>query len=267
MEKAGLSAQERKVMDLLVAEERVVVRPDDILDIWSGSRANANATLGRLHKKGWMQRLKRGAYTVIPLGAGTDSPAVAAAWAIASDLFAPCFISGWSAAEHWALTDQIFNAISVVTTHPQRTRDQKLGGIRFRLRTLPQERAFGMRTVWFGSAKVNIADPHRTLIDILDAPDFGGGGRHAMDIVRAYWMGPHCNPKTLLSYAERFNRGTVFKRLGLTAERYGNPSREWLIECEKGLSEGISLLDPDSPDAGPILSRWRLRVNIPVDPM
>ncbi len=57
--------------------------------------------------------LQPGVFAVIPIGAGTELPAIEAAWQVASELFASCFISGWSAAEHWALTDQILNAVSV----------------------------------------------------------------------------------------------------------------------------------------------------------
>ena len=35
---------------------------------------------------------------------------------------------------------------------------------------------FGLQTVRFGINKVEIADPGRLLIDILDKPDFGGVG-------------------------------------------------------------------------------------------
>ena len=265
MKKAGLSAQEREVIDVLVEEERVVIRADDVQDVWSGSRGAANAMLSRLARKGWLQRLKRGAYVVVPLGAGTDSPAIAAAWPIAAELFTPCFISGWSAAEHWGLTDQIFNTLALVTTHQQRARDQRIGGIRFRVRTLPPQKVFGTENVWFGSARVQVANPHRTIIDVLDAPDFGGGGRHVLDIVKTYWRGSLCRPDMLLEYAKRFGRGTVFKRLGLTAEKFGDPSSEWIDECKSGISRGISLLDPDSPDAGPIVTRWGVRVNIPME--
>lgn len=265
MSKEGLSKQERTVLDQLVAEELAVIQADDVLQILPISRNAANTMLSRLEGKGWLQRLKRGAYTVIPLGSGTQQPAIARAWPIAAELFAPCFISGWSAAEHWGLTDQIFNTVSLVTTRPQRKQDQKMGGIRFRVRTLPEESAFGVTNVWFGSNSVPVADRHRTIIDVLDAPDFGGGGRHVIDIVKTYWSGSDSDPQTLIDYAKRIGRGTIFKRLGFTAERFGKPSPEWLRECKCGMSKGISLLDPGSPDRGPIVSRWRLRVNIPLE--
>ena len=261
----GLSSQERFIMDRIIADEKIVVRQSDIGDFFSGSDATINSILSRLARKGWLQRLKRGIYVVVPLGSGTATPAIGSAWQIATELFFPCFISGWSSAEYWGLTDQIFNSISLVSMKAQRTKDQTYGGVRFRIRSLSLVKGFGTKKIWMNGKQVLIADPHRTIIDILDAPDFGGGGRHVLDVVKAYWKGSDQDPQKLLEYAEKLGRGTVFKRLGLTAETFGKPSKEWLTACREGCSRGVSLLDPSSPEGGPIVTRWGLRVNIPLE--
>lgn len=263
--RAGLSTRERTILDKLVSDEHLIVQAEDVSRIAQVDRSDANVILSKLAKKGWLQRLVRGKYVVIPVGAATDTPAAEFAWQIASQLYAPCMISGWSAAEHWGLTDQIFNVISLVSRKSQRTKDQRVGGVRFRIRTLPAEKLFGGTNVWSGTIKSQVADPHRTLIDILDAPDFGGGGRHVADIAKEYWKSRHADDETLLAYATRFDRGTVFKRMGLLAEQYGNPSEDWLRRCAAGCSRGISLFDPDGPSTGKIRSRWRIRVNIPLE--
>jgi predicted transcriptional regulator of viral defense system len=82
--------------------------------------------------------------------------------------------------------------------------------------------------------------------------------------VRAYWRRPDRDPEALLDLAARLGRGSVFKRMGFTTERFGDPGDTWLNRCRAGLSAGIALLDPAGPNRGPILSRWHLRVNVPV---
>lgn len=93
----------------------------------------------------------------------------------------------------------------------------------------------------------------------------GGGGRQTLDIVRAYWNRPDADPDTLLDFAGRLGRGSIFKRLGFTAELFGNRDREWLTRCREQISSGIALLDPSGPRRGRIASRWRVQINIPLD--
>jgi predicted transcriptional regulator of viral defense system len=261
---AGLSTQEREILDAFVASERPSFRVDDLVALVPVSRSAANQILNRLHRKGWLRRIKRGLYSVVPLGSSSPEPAVEDAWVLAMEIFSPCFISGWSAAEHWGFTEQIFNAVSVITTKPQRSTEQVLAGVKFRSRTLTKDKFFGAKKIWFGSQRVEIADPHRLVIDVLDDSTIGGGGRHVLDVVASYWKSDHADPSKLFGYAERFGRGTLFKRIGFTAERFGDVDAAWLESCRERMTAGVSKLDPSGPDRGKILTRWRLRLNIPV---
>ncbi|MFA5855128.1 MAG: hypothetical protein WC846_02475 [Candidatus Gracilibacteria bacterium] len=262
---AGLSAKERQIVSYFSANEMVTVKVKDMILIHPCKRETANQILRRLNEKGWLQRLKRGIYATIPLSSSTSTPVVENGLVLAMDLFKPAFISGWSAAEHWGLTEQIFNSISVVTSSPQRKIDQTLGNCTFRIRTLSKNRFFGTQAVWFGSKSAEIADPSRTLIDILDLPGFGGGMRHTIDIVKKYWTSNFCNPDLLLQYAIRYNKGTVFKRLGFLAEKLNvEVPQEWIEKCQKNITKGVSTLDPSGSKKGEIISKWNLRINTPL---
>ena len=260
----GLSTQERKIISHFSALEKNTINADDLIKLHSCKRETAHQILRRLAKKGWLQRLKHGLYSIVPLSSKTPTPAIENTWSLAMDLFKSAFISGWSAAEYWNLTEQIFNSISVCTLSPQRESIQIVTNIKFRTK-LEKEQSFGIKTVWFGSKAVKIADPSRTLIDILDLPRFGGGGRHMIDIVNQYWHSDMCDPDLLLNYAIRYKRGVVFKRLGFLAEKLAAPvSEKWLHTCHDNISKGISYLDPDSPKSGNIISKWNLRINLPI---
>ena len=262
----GLGTAERQVLASLAALERPVVGVEEVLAARKLSRAAANLLLSRLARKGWLRRLRRGAYAVVPLASSSPTPRLENPLAAAMQLFAPCYISGWSAAEHWGLTDQIFNTVAVFSAKPQRRGTVEIASTKYRVRRVKEASIFGTARVWAGRVAIQMADVHRTVIDVLDAPEMGGGGRHALDVVRAYWARSDADPERLLQYAVRLGRGTVFKRLGLTAERYGKTDAAWLQACRDHLSAGVSLLDPAGPPRGPIVSRWRLRVNIPLEP-
>lgn len=263
---AGLSSQERKIISHFSALEKSTITTDDLIGRHPCKRTTANKILGRLTKKGWLQRLRRGIYTIVPLSSTTTDPVIENTWSVAMDLFELAFISGWSAAEHWNLTEQIFNSVSIATTKKQRKSIQVIGNIKFRIKTIKKEQFFGIKNIWFGSKNIKVADPSRTLIDILDSPRFGGGGRHMIDIFKQYWHSGVSDPDTLLNYALQYKRGSVFKRLGFLAEKLNAPvSKKWLKVCHDHISKGISYLDPDSPKGGIIISRWNLQINLPIE--
>ena len=261
----GLSRQERELMSFFSANEKVTVTADDVIEIRNCSRITANQILNRLAQKGWLQRMKRGVYSIVPLSSLSPTPAIEESWTLAIKIFEPAYISGWSAAEHWDLTEQIFNSISLVTQKLQRKSVQTIGGVKCRVWVKKSDDFFGLKTVWFGSNKIEVVDPSRLIIDILDKPDFGGGGRHTIDVVRAYWNSEYHDSGQLLDYAIRYGKGTVMKRLGFLSEEFDAPvSKSWLKKCRNYISTGISNLDPNSPARGKISSKWNLRINLPL---
>lgn len=259
----GLGDLERRALTQLAALERPVITAADLSVV--PSRQAANLLLSRLTRKGWLQRVQRGAYVIVPLSSDSMAPALEEPLAVAMRIFAPCYISGWTAAQHWDLTEQIFNAIVVYTAKRQRRSVQAIGGATFRVRTVRPEAIFGTTKVWSGTVPVEFATVHRTVIDVLDAPEMGGGGRQALDIVRAYWARKDADPDALFDLAVKLGRGAIFKRLGFTAELFGAPRPTWIEACRNHLSSGISHLDPSGPKAGRISTRWRLRINLPLD--
>lgn len=260
----GLGSKERAVISALAALERPVVTADDVMSELTLARGAANLVLSRLARKGWLRRLRRGLYTVIPLSSRFDRLAIADPLAAAMKLFEPCYISGWTAAEHWDLTEQVHNAVVVFSAKPQRRSVQTVAGVNYRVRRIKPSAIFGTTRLWSGTVPVEMADIHRTVIDILDAPTVGGGGRQMIDIVRAYWAKPGADPKALSNMAESLGRGALFKRLGFTTEKFGKADERWLRAFRDHLSTGVSLLDPAGPARGPIVTRWRLRINIPI---
>jgi len=262
---AGLGSAERRALSMLTAMERPLVTASDLMSVAGLDRQAANLMLSRLSRKGWLRRVRRGAYETVPLSSSPTHATTADPVAMAMELFSPCFISGWTAAQHWDLTEQIFNSIAVYSAKPQRRSEQQISGIHYRIRRVTEDAIFGTTNIWSGTVAVKMATLHRTIIDVLDAPEMGGGGRQTLDIVRSYWSRSDRSPNELLGLATRLGRGSVFKRLGFTAELFGKPERSWIDECRSHLTTGIALLDPGSPPHGPIVSRWRLRINIPID--
>lgn len=259
---AGISGRNRRV---LAALGRAFPGPFDaaqaasVLGIDTG---RACRLLAGLADGGWLARVCRGWYIVAPIEASEPKEWREDPWILAATLFAPGYLGGWSAAEHWGLTDQIFRTIYVVAGRTIRPRRQTVQGTEFIIRTVPERTLFGTRRVWRGQAPVTVSDPHRTVIDVLDVPASGGGALHASEVLEAYFGTEHVDPSRLLDYGDRLGRGTVFKRLGYLVERGGMADHDFVEACRSRITAGISRIEPDRPAGGPIVSRWNLRVNV-----
>lgn len=218
--------------------------------------------LGYLASRGWLSRVRRGVYTTVPLGASEPSDWREDPWRVAVAVFAPCYIGGWSACEHWELTEQVFRGVVVMTARPIRSAGVRVQGTEFRLKHLPETLHFGTRAVWRDRVKVKVSDPTRTVIDILDEPRLGGGIRHSAAVLREYLSATHRNDKLLVEYGDRLGNRTVFKRLGYIIEALGLDARSLADACVARVSAGLTRLDPTVDAGGRVLKRWGLRVNV-----
>ena len=219
--------------------------------------------LAALAANGWLARVRKGWYICVPLEASEPKEWREDPWVVAAALFSPGYIGGWSALEHWGLTDQIFSVIYVIAGRKVRPARQTIQGTDFLIRTAPERTLFGTRRVWRQRAPVNVSDPHRTIIDILDVPAAAGGALHASEALQTYFESEHADQAKLLQYGDQLGRGTVFKRLGYLAERASLAKPDSVEACEGRITKGPSQLDPSGPSNGPLISRWNLRVNIP----
>ena len=225
-----------------------------IMDV---TQADAAKMLSRWHKKGWLSRVKRGLYVPVPLEATTSDVPLEDPWLIAESLYAPCYIGGWSAAEYWDLTEQIFRTTVVMTQQTPRDRNPIIKGTSFLLCTINEKKMFGLKSVWRGQVKVSISDPARTILDMLAEPRLGGGIRSVQDMLTNYLRSETKNLELLIDYADRLGNGAVFKRLGFLLERNAPDEHAAIEKCAQRLTKGNSRIDPKLK-AERLISRWRL---------
>ena len=174
-------------------------------------------------------------------------------------MFAPCYVGGWSAAEHWGLTEQLFRSICVMTATRPRERKLVLRKARFELHTVTLTKFIGMKTVWRGGTRVQVSDPARTLIDMLTDPALGGGIRSVAEMLASLF---HDQPKEaakLASYAAKIGSGAVYKRLGFLLQRDHSDQVVLIESCRAHLTAGYAKLDPALP-ADRLVTAWRVWV-------
>lgn len=255
----GIGIKSRERLARVLRGTGGAISPSEVAAILTISNPQASKLLAFWATQGWVKRVQRGLYIPVPLDSLTDEIAPEDPWILAERLFAPCYVGGWSAAEHWDLTEQIFSSILVFTTKHPRQREQDIGGTRFLVRKTSELHFFGLRTVWRGKTKVQVSDPSRTIIDTLDDPKVGGGIRNITDLLNNYLKSKYRDIDALLNFTKQIGNATVFKRLGFLLEKYAPGEVAAIAECLRHLSEGNSKLDPDLP-MDRLITKWKLWV-------
>jgi predicted transcriptional regulator of viral defense system len=258
----GITKEKRRLLDLLNREQRgpfSISRAAEILGI---NYTRVSRLLAFWTSQGWLTRIQRGLYITVPLGTVDPSKRKEDAWIIAAKVFAPCYIGGWSACEHWGLTEQIFKDIMVFTSHKERKRKKQIHETVFILKVVKEDRLFGVNTVWRRQFRVNVSDPSRTIVDILNDPSIGGGIRNITDVLVNYFEWEHKNEEKLTAYINRIDNRAIYKRLGYIIEVMNLDQPRMIEICRSNISKGYSKLDPTVPAKGKILRRWNLLINV-----
>ena len=258
----GISEKNRKLLTSLHRNARGPFTVREAMKLLSFNASRTQRFLAYLANRGWLSRVRRGLYATVPLDATEPARWREDPWVIATKIFSPSFyIGGWTACEHWGLTEQIFRETVVITTKKLRHHSVDVQGFPFQVKRVNERRIFGTQTVWKGQTKVQVSDPTHTIVDILDDPHIGGGIRHAVTILDNYLNGEHRDDALLVEYARRIGNRSIHKRLGYLLEVLQVTEPMLMKACKEGMSSGISLLDPSMSVRGRILRRWNIRLN------
>lgn len=233
-----------------------VINIDDAVDALAVSRSEASKLLSRWAKQGWLRRISSGVYVPVPLDSLESSHVLTDPWILVPALFDPAYIGGRTAAEYWDLTEQLFRDIVVFTTRPVRRSQIKKHGAQFTVHSIQKEKLFGLKTVWRDSSKISVSDVHRTIIDMLNSPQTGGGIQHVSDCFAAYMKRKDRQDNLLIEYADKLGNGAVFKRLGYLAERLDQGPR-LTDTCKARLTKGNAKLDSNL-NCTRLVSKWHL---------
>lgn len=261
-EKGGITSSNRELLDILNREMSQPFRASEAAAALKINISRARRLVNYWAARGWLTRLKRGLYNTVPLGTTTPHNRKEDPWILASALFSPCYVGGWSACEHWELTDQIFRDIVVFSTKRVRNARNTVQDNVFLIKAISDWRFFGTEVVWKQHTKVLVSDPSHTVVDVLDDPALGAGIKHTAEVIRQYFEGDHRNDEKLCEYMALVKNKTVYKRLGYLIEELNIDAPELANHCKLNLSKGYSVLEPSGPSEGKLLRKWNLKVNV-----
>jgi predicted transcriptional regulator of viral defense system len=256
---ASLSSREVALLAGWERERRVSVTLDDIRR--AVGSAVARDVASRLVAKKALERIGRGRYLVRPLRtlsrATVASAPVQAAVLLQGE---PYYLGGLWALTFHRLTDQQYVSVLDVFV-ARRHNSQRLGGARLAFHRVSLKR-LGSESVAadLEGMSVQVSDPERTLIDLLDFPALAGSGSEALRMVKQTL--PRVDRAKVVEYAARGARSSTCQRLGVLLERAGTAPRR-LAELHRRVLKTKSVLSmaPGAPRKGPFNRRWSVIEN------
>lgn len=266
----ALSAREAEFLSRLAADGQTIFSTAQARTFWGSAEYTTNI-LNRLAHKGWLRRLQRAAYMVIPLEAGPERAWSESALVIAPHLIQPAAVAYWSALHYWNMTEQAPRVVLVQST--RRKRPVQVLGIHFRFVTVGTERFFGIAQRSLDGKPIYVTDREKTLLDAAARPDLSGGILQLAQALRTTSVDRFAALTTGLDwtrlddYLARWGGGAAVKRLGYLVDLLSLPipDRDFRLERWQGmLSKGISPLEPGAGISGPVVTRWRVQVNVTV---
>lgn len=221
----------------------------------------ARDVASRLVAKKALERIGAGRYLVRPLR--TLSRATAASAPVQAAVLVqgePYYLGGLWALTFHRLTEQQYVSVLdafVARRHPSR----RLGGARLVFHRVSSERLrYGSVATQLEGMSVQLSDPERTLVDLLDFPALAGGGSEALRMVKRTLS--QLDRTKLVEYAARGGRSSTCQRLGVLLERTGGAPRR-LAQLHKRVAKTKSVLsmDPSAPRKGTFNRRWSVIEN------
>lgn len=259
----GLGSKEAEFLITFAAKGKGIFTVEQAREFW-GDPAYTTNVLGRLENGGWLRRVERGTYVIVPLEAGPDRAWSESALVLASYLIEPAAIAYWSALHYWQMTEQIPRTVFVQSTSRKHQRKKEVLGVPYRFVTVVESKFFGVLEQTIDGQSISITDREKTLVDAADRLDLSGGIAQLAQALRAAWG--DIDVRRLEDYLDRWPTGSPRKRIGYLVETLGLPLRDRearLARWRGSLSSGVVDLEPRHGDGdGRIVTRWGLRVNV-----
>jgi len=207
--------------------------------------------LSRLEKKGWIERIEKGKYIVIPLGAEKGKYTLHE-FVLGSYLVDPCIISYWSTLNYYGFTEQIPRTVFIQTTSRKKHQEVTIFGIPYKIIRIKKEKIFGTEKVWFEDLQINVTSREKTIIDCLDKPQYAGG---IIEVAKALRTEDY-DKKTLVKYAKKISNTGVIRRLGYICDFLHIP-----INLPEIKTRNYLKLDPILPKSTILNAKWNLIIN------
>jgi len=235
-----------------IAKKGNIFTFEDLIRSFNIQRETLWVLISRMEKKGWIERIERGKYLIIPLG-NEKGKYTLNEFVIGSMLVKPYSISYWSALHYYGLTEQIPNTVFIQTTARKKKNEKIVMGVKYKIIKLKESKFFGIKNVWIDEEKVCVTEKEKTIIDCLDKPQYCGGIIEVMKALKS----PEIRKEKLIEYSQKIGNSGVIRRLG-----YIFDCLDMKIKLPKVVTRNYLYFDPTMPHKGKKDAKWKLIINL-----
>ena len=225
---------------------------DDAITSSNMKKETVWVLLSRLEKRGWIERIERGKYVIIPLSSEKGEFTLHE-FVIGSLLVSPSCISYWSALNHHGLTEQFPRTVFIQTTSRKWNQNPQIFGVNYQIIRLSESKFFGYKKEWIDESEILITDKEKTLVDCLDKPHLCGG---VLEVIKGM-KNAKIEEKKIVQYAVKIGNTGILRRLGFISEYLGLD-----ISIPQIKTRNYLYLDPTLPHVGEKIAKWRVINNM-----
>src|SRR3989344_3790989 len=168
----SLSKQENSIISELAIKKISIIDIQEAAKTFKISKKKSWDTFYRLEKKGWLERIEKGKYMVIPFQAKEGW--LEHTFILASNLIKRYYISYRTALAHYGLTEQIPIYVYIATTERKGKLEYKLQNYIFRFIRINKNKFFGFKKELINNKEIFIAEKEKAIIDCLDKERYSG---------------------------------------------------------------------------------------------
>ena len=235
----------------------------DAVRAYGSSGQSLRELLSTLVKRGWLQRVEKGKYLILPFEAGREREWTEHEFIIASYLIEPYYIGFRSALNYYGYTEQVSRTVFIASTRRKLKSSLEISGVTYHFVSISERKLFGAKQISVDGYQVNISEPEKTIVDCLDQLRYCGG---ISEVAKALWYGrDELDFVKVAEYSRRNGNRAASQRLGYLIEILGFKADKAIDILLQGISRRYAALDTLSEPKGKYIDRWKVIVNVPDD--
>lgn len=233
----------------------------DAVKVYGSDDRRLRELLSTLVKRGWLQRIEKGKYLILPFEAGREREWTEHEFVISSYLIEPYYIGFRSALNYYGYTEQLSRTVFIASTSRKLKSSLTISGVTYRFIFLSERKFFGAKQILISGNQVNISEPEKTIVDCLDQLRYCGG---ISEVAKALWYGRgELDFPKMAEYSRRNGNQAASQRLGYLIEILGFKAEKAIELLLLSRSTRYARLDTFSESKGRYIERWRVIVNTP----